>query len=129
MSVQVSVQKIKDIWSPYRMKLWCRTTVHMTDVRREIKLGRFIKKPWSMRRGWTSEQHAQRIAWLVVNGWADPIEVDVGIPGIMGGFMLPDLITDGNHRLAAAIYRRDKTILANVSGSASYARELLGVDI
>lgn len=39
------------------------------------------------------------------------------------------IIRDGNHRLAAAFYRGDSTIRANVSGSQEYASELFGTAI
>ena len=59
------------------------------------------------------KHHIQRIAWFVKNGWHNPIDIDVGIPGRCH---VGHLITDGNHRAAAAIFRDETTILANVSG-------------
>jgi len=38
------------------------------------------------------------------------------------------LVVDGNHRFAAAIYRGDEWILADVAGELDYAFELFGVD-
>lgn len=63
---------------------------------------------------WTLLDHAARIAWLVVNGWTDPIELDFGIPSL-GHSWYP--LLDGHHRLAAAIFRQNPFILANCSGS------------
>lgn len=63
---------------------------------------------------WTLLDHAARIAWLVVNGWEDPIELDFGIPSL-GHSWYP--LLDGHHRLAAAIFRQDPWIPANCSGS------------
>lgn len=63
---------------------------------------------------WTLLDHAARIAWLVVNGWEDPIELDFGIPSL--GYSWYPLL-DGHHRLAAAIFRQDPWIPANCSGS------------
>lgn len=45
-------------------------------------------------------------------------------PGVQGW-----PVQDGNHRVAAAIYRGDEEILAVVDGSVAYAMELLGVGI
>ncbi|EVT82546.1 hypothetical protein Z046_32460 [Pseudomonas aeruginosa VRFPA09] len=38
------------------------------------------------------------------------------------------MVTDGNHRLAAAIFRGDATIPALVDGELEHAFELFGVD-
>lgn len=127
MDVLVSVKRIQSVWQPYSMRLWGRQVVSKAEVKRELDHGHFIGRPWEPK--WTALQHAQRIAWLVVNGWEDAIEIDVGVPGLTSGNILSDLITDGNHRLAAAIYRKDETILSQVSGDLDYAFELLGVQI
>jgi hypothetical protein len=66
------------------------------------------------------DSHIRRIAWLVVHGWKDPIEVDVGIPEL--GCHVRWSVSDGNHRFAAAIARGDRTISASIGGSISYAR-------
>ncbi|MEP2272304.1 MAG: hypothetical protein ABJI23_13485 [Marinobacter sp.] len=67
--------------------------------------------------------HAGRIAWLVENGWHDAIEIDVGVPGAPGQRdHWP--VTDGNHRLAAAIIRGDDAIEASISGSIDHAHRL-----
>jgi hypothetical protein len=47
--------------------------------------------------------HAQRIAYLIVNGWSDPITID-----------LNGVITDGNHRIRAASFLGRAEIDANV---------------
>lgn len=71
----------------------------------------------------TREEHARRIAWFVLNGHTDAISVDVGCPEF------PDhtdvwVIQDGNHRFAAAIYRRDETIEADFGGSLDFAEDI-----
>lgn len=48
----------------------------------------------AMPRAW----HVGRIAWFVVNGWRDPIQVDLNA-------RWP--VIDGNHRLVAAVLRED----------------------
>lgn len=61
------------------------------------------------------DRHIQKVAWFVKNGFNDPIEIDVGSSRL--GIMVDHLVQDGNHRLAAAIIRGDKTIKAHVGGS------------
>lgn len=73
------------------------------------------------------EDHAGRIAYLVRNRASDPISIDVGCPAL--GYWGPKwMVVDGNHRLAAAIYRGDLTISALVDGQLDWALELFGVD-
>jgi hypothetical protein len=71
------------------------------------------------------DHHAQRVAYFVVQGWDTAIDVDVGVPELC--CHVDWLVQDGNHRLAAAIYRGDQFIKAGVSGSSDYMLELLGV--
>lgn len=59
-------------------------------------------------------KHIRLIAWFVKHGWVDPIGVDVGIPGLCH---VAWLIQDGNHRFAAAIFRGDTTVGADMQGS------------
>ena len=75
----------------------------------------------------TLREHAARVAWFVMHGWPDAIQIDVGVPAL--GCVVKWPVVDGNHRFAAAIYRGDPHIEAEVSGEVRYARELLGVDI
>lgn len=70
----------------------------------------------------TRAEHAGRIAWFIVNGWRDPIEVDVGIPSM--GYVPEWPIQDGNHRLAAAILLKCRTIDIRFSGSLDFAEEI-----
>ncbi len=126
MAVHVPVARIESLWSPFRGRLWSCRAVRMREVAVALEKRAFKKTPWSPK--WTAQEHAQRIAWLVAHGWADAIQIDVGVPGYLT-YLPHDLVTDGNHRLAAAIFRKDETILADVSGSFEYALELFGVDI
>ena len=50
---------------------------------------------------WTRQRHAERVAWFALHGWDEPITLDTGR-------VWP--VIDGNHRLAAAVYREDPTI-------------------
>ena len=66
--------------------------------------------------------HVARIAWFVVHGWNDPVSIDVGVPAL--GHHTGWMVDDGNHRLAAALFRGDTSISAEISGQLSYAVEL-----
>lgn len=69
------------------------------------------------------DKHIQRIAYLAVHSWEDPIEIDVGIPVL--SYWNDHIVIDGNHRLAAAIFRGDETIGACIAGQLDFAEELL----
>lgn len=68
-------------------------------------------------------RHIQKIAWFVVNGFDDPISLEVGSQSL--GVLPPEhIVDDGNHRLAAAIMRKEKTIKAKIGGSCRDAQEM-----
>jgi len=93
--------------------------VTQESVREALAAGRLVSQPGT-------RDHAGRIAYLVLNEAADPIEVDVGVPVLR---YWPDwIVLDGNHRLAAAIYSGRSHIAAEVAGQLDYAEELFGVD-
>lgn len=74
----------------------------------------------------TAEQHVGRIIFLAKQGWSDPVELDVGVPCLgYGGPSWP--VTDGNHRLWAAVLRRDEMIDVLVAGQLDHAARLLGL--
>jgi hypothetical protein len=66
------------------------------------------------------EQHIDRIAYFVVHGWTDPIEMDLGCPSF--GYLPPWPVQDGNHRFAAAVYRGDTSIRASLGGEVKWIR-------
>ncbi len=53
--------------------------------------------------------------------------IDVGVPALNCYVRWP--LTDGNHRLAAAVIRGDIHIEASVAGDIDYAATLFGVDV
>lgn len=65
---------------------------------------------------------AGRIAYLVRHKAADPIEIDLGYPGCFNEW----IISDGNHRFAAALLRGDPEILCHFSGLPEYIQSFLG---
>lgn len=71
----------------------------------------------------TAAEHAGRVRWFMVHGWHEPITVDIGVPDL--GYPGPDwMITDGNHRLAAAILLAADEVSIDVCGSIDHARNL-----
>ena len=63
----------------------------------------------------SARDHAARIAHLVTTGWTDPIEIELGVPGAPG-YRPTWPVTDGNHRLYAAI-----VILPGLKSGASFS--------
>lgn len=128
MPMLIPTKKIQAVCDPYRVnpwQYWKRLT--RKDVRAAIKEKRLHAVPYSLNAPESGDNHEERIAWLVVNGWADPIRMDVGVPALGCHVNWP--VQDGNHRLAAAIYRKDESILASVDGDIDYAFDLFGVDV
>ncbi|KWT98462.1 hypothetical protein APY03_0597 [Variovorax sp. WDL1] len=76
---------------------------------------------------WTLTEHIERIAFLVHYGWSEAVAVDVGVPSL--GCVVNWPLTDGNHRLGAALVRGDDVIAASVAGDIDYAFRLFGVDV
>lgn len=92
------------------------------EVRKAVKNGKlFDPKDELLGHIKSHSDHVRRIAWFVVNGWDEPIEVDVGVPAL--GCHVGHIIIDGNHRVAAALFRRDPAIWANVSGDVAEIRK------
>ena len=72
-------------------------------------------------------KHIQKVAWFARHGFQKPIDIDVGIPSM--NCYVSWFVQDGNHRLAAAIFRQvtlqeDPWIPLSVAGSVNYAKEL-----
>ena len=67
---------------------------------------------------------ANRIAWLAVNGWTDPISIDASY---INQGLWP--VTDGNHRLAAAVYLGYSEIEADICGFEEDVIRHFGKDI
>lgn len=126
--MQEVIQKLIDLTgSPYDSNPWANVAPPtFEEVRQSIALGKLnlpIPSPIILDDTPNREWHIGRIAYLAVNGWEDPIDIDVGIPSL--GCYANDIIMDGWHRFAAAIYRKNKFINAAWSGENAEARKLL----
>lgn len=104
---QGSVSALSDLWSPFVTGLWCEPM-----TKEAVK--------WCLDRGWllspddgadtpfTTQYylaHAARIAWFVTHGFDGGVTIEVSMTRVRW-----HPVRDGNHRLAAAIYRGDTTI-------------------
>lgn len=126
-AVRVPLVGLAD-FSPFKSTVWeIRTPITREEVTKALKAGRLL--PPGERHGFTMtrSEHIRRVAWLIKNGWSDAIELDVGIPSL--GYFNSWFVLDGNHRHAAAIFRGDPDILADIGGSLDYAEELFGIVI
>lgn len=120
MPSNLPVVAVKRHCNPFKSDAPWGVTVRQKDVRQALIERRLVGTP-------DSDDHAARIAFLVENPAKDPILIDVGCPSL--GYWGPNwMVTDGNHRLAAAIFRGDATIPALVDGELEHAFELFGVD-
>ena len=118
MSILIPVTILAQYWNPIN-GVWAKGTCSKRKISNAIKAKRFVHDE-------KSNDHAARVAYFVQFGWDDPIQIDVCIPSL--GYHTKELVTDGNHRLAAAIYRGDKKIVAEISGDINDATEMFGVE-
>lgn len=124
----VSVVCLRKLCDPFAQPPWAEVAGLTIDgVRQAMQAGVELAHAYSAKdreASWTVEDHIARIAYLVQQGWHEPIKVDVGVPHLGSYVEWP--IMDGNHRLAAAIVRGDTHILASVSGCEDTMRQLFG---
>lgn len=125
MSVSIPTQAIARLCNPFRSTPWQK---RVTRAMVATCLGRnaLCAHPVGGSPGVTADTHAGRIAYFVWHSWHDAIEIDVGVPRLLCHVRW--MVQDGNHRLAAAIYRGDPAILADISGDTQYAAELFGIE-
>jgi hypothetical protein len=118
---RLSVARLKRRANPLREDVWGVGRLTLAEIAQAVRLLRAdptCRDGSKPRRGGlkppSRQWHINRVAWLVVRGWKDAISVDVGVPFM--GCWPSWIVDDGNHRLVAAIYRGDETILASCSG-------------
>lgn len=124
MSILIPTNKLKNICNPFGTNIWMHQgpPIFKKDIKRAIKENRlngkfFENKPNSWK------YHCSRIAYFVVNGWEDAIQIDVGVPSLR--CYVDWIIIDGNHRFAAALYMKKDFILSSISGDVNFARTIL----
>ena len=118
MTIWVSVELLQQYCDPYRSNPLDNSKLTRAEVRKALVNRTLESIPGT-------KKHAERIAFFVQRGIKDPIELDVGVPAL--GYETRWMCTDGNHRLAAAIYTKQKLILADISGQVDYIKTLFGL--
>lgn len=116
----VPVEDLLSYWNSFAA--WFEDPVTHDEIREAIAQGRFDDRPYDTMPMVPDDPgfrtyHVERIAWLVVNRDDSPVCIDVGAPSLgwhptHGEF---DFI-DGNHRVCAAAFRGDATILVSYGG-------------
>jgi len=116
---QISLERLARLCNPLETSPWT-APVSREDVVMALETGRLVSAPLPENEG----DHAGRIAYLVLNPVSDPIDLDVGVPEM--GVEVDWPVVDGNHRLAAALFRGDKQIDVTWSGSSDHFEFLFG---
>lgn len=120
----LAVSAMQQHADPFRQVVW-HTTLHTPITREEVQAaidaGRLRARPVDADHAATRQQHIERVAYLVVHSWSDFISVEAH----WGGWP----VVDGNHRLAAAIFRGDKDIEVEFGGMLDEIRDMFGPTI
>ena len=126
--LQVPVDRLQDLCNPIKSNPW-GFQFSPKEVDLAIKANDLQATPRKYFPPKFTEEirqhHIRRIAYLAINGWSDPIDIDVGVPSL--GCFVSWPILDGNHRFYAALLRKDHSILATLSGDLRHAQNVLGV--
>lgn len=137
----IPLEKLRE-WSPFEHIVWSGIAgnfvgqgngpITREEVRLAIEEGRLRARPVDGRDLIQDgvpirRDHVERIAYLVVHPDPTPIDFDVGVPSL--GCHVDWPLQDGHHRLAAAFYRGDATIEADISGCLDTGEEMFGVKV
>jgi hypothetical protein len=136
----IPVARIQDHADPVLTPPWRLTApLKQQDVIRRIAVGRGeapndLSDPWPVLEAsplGADEQdparHAARIAYLMTNGWSDPISIDVGVPWA-SGHAARWIVDDGNHRLYAAIALGHREICVSLGGCLQTCADMFQID-
>ena len=122
----IPIQRLLALANPVESPPWeCGILLTKDDVLDAIAAQDWLTTPVAEKDLGNPHLHAKRIAFLASQGWNDPIEIDVGVPG-MGCYPVWP-VQDGNHRLYAATVRNDEHIVVSVSGDLNHAARLFGI--
>jgi hypothetical protein len=121
----IPLSRVSSHHNPFESPPWYDGQgVTMAGVRQAIHEGRLRTTPYPasvLASDWTDRMHEERIAWLFLYSWSDPIEIEFSYPECESFS-----IDDGNHRLAAAIYRNDQDIYVQLGGYIDNSVKALG---
>jgi len=117
----LDLAKLQECADPFESTVWHGMESPLTreEVALAIAEGRLLAEPHPdysfglCGKEWGRQEHIERVAYLVVNPSPEPIWIDVGCEAL--GLYVSWIIQDGNHRLAAALYRGDTTIRVSAS--------------
>lgn len=105
----VNVKKLLKYVNPLTSPTWTGiVSISFEEIKNSIEANELIHPLQTKRKAvLPHENHVKRIAYLVVNKDIKPISLLINMDGTIR-------CSDGNHRLAAAIYRGDETIEASI---------------
>lgn len=122
--VLIHPRRLQEIYDPFDNCVWgIAKPVTAREVEVLVAKGDLLSEPATNVK--TRVGHMRRIAYFVVHGWSDAIDIDIGCPHI--GIRPLWGIMDGNHRYVASLIRKDDKILATCSGLASEIEWLQGL--
>ena len=117
------LSQITQFCNPFESVVWrgLQTPILLSEIDDAIESNAYqdANKPYS-KMFISRKEHIKRIAYLVINKQTDPIEIETEANW---------LVNDGNHRLAAAIYRNDETINVAFYGVLEKIEYLFGGEI
>ena len=115
----VPLERLKP-WNPFKNIIWTglKKPITKEEIRRTIECSN--RKPSI--RSW----HIEKIAELVKNNAETTIDIEFKIQNQNNQNPWP--ITDGNHRLAAAFYRKDRKITIKINGNIKLSKQKLGIN-
>ena len=137
----IPVENIARVCNPLVANPWQGSRKDLTDlVSQCLKNNDLLDEPWEANAPSKLDRlsfdeysmkmdlhNARRIAYLIVYGWNDWINFDVGVPSL--GCYVDWIVIDGNHRLAAAIYKGDEAIRVSIDGCLEHASHLFQIEI
>jgi hypothetical protein len=113
----VNLKKLTDIVNPLKSPPWKELSSEILPEEILSAKSSIDTEEYDSLKPQTRQQHIEKIAFFVKNGWKDePITI------VFNKDLYP--IYDGNHRLCAAIIRNDDFILANVEGDRKKIKEI-----
>lgn len=116
----IPLASLLEYWDPTIDDVWGCGPIDENDVLRQVSSLNNASSPTRLdSENFSSyDFNTARIAYLIYHGWdapdvdVEPVTVDIGTQG----YTPDELVPDGNHRLAAAKIRGDKTIAISIIG-------------
>lgn len=123
----IPVEIIKEFVNPFEEPVWNGEVLSDKMIEHSTPIAEYyLNLGDDNRKEWTIEQHAGRVKYLVENGWDNPIILDVGVPSLN---YYNKMLLDGNHRFAASIFKKEKTIIAELNGEIEpYSKFKVNID-